>query len=49
MRELIDGEIIRQIDKSNTNHIGYFHQNMFNHVGDGWVVPDSGYDIVNEK
>lgn len=49
MRELIDGEIIRQIDKSNTNHIGYFHQNMFNHIGDGWVVPDSGYDIVNEE
>jgi hypothetical protein len=49
MKELIDGEIIRQIDKSNTNHIGYFHQNMFNHIGDGWVVPNSGYDIVNEE
>jgi hypothetical protein len=48
MRELIDGEIIRQIDKSNTNHIGYFHQNMFNHIGDGWIVPETGYDIVNE-
>jgi hypothetical protein len=49
MRELIDGEIIRQIDKSNTNHIGYFHQNMFNHIGEGWSVPDTGYDIVNEN
>jgi hypothetical protein len=49
MKELIDGEIIRQIDKSNTNHIGYFHQNMFNHIGDGWVVPNNGYDIVNEE
>jgi len=48
MRELIDGEIIRQIDKSNTNHIGYFHQNMFNHIGEGWMVPEKGYDIVNE-
>jgi hypothetical protein len=48
MRELIDSEIIRQIDKSNTNHIGYFHQNMFNHIGDGWIVPEQGYDIVNE-
>jgi hypothetical protein len=48
MRELIDSEIIRQIDKSNTNHIGYFHQNIFNYIGDGWIVPDQGYDIVNE-
>ncbi len=49
MRELIDSEIIRQIDKSNTNHIGYFHQNMFNHIGEGWVVPIQGYDIINEE
>lgn len=49
MRDLIIGEIIRQIDKSNTNHIGYFHQNMFNHMGDEWEVPDRGYDIINEK
>ena len=26
---VIEDEIIRQIDKSNTNHIGYFHQNIF--------------------
>lgn len=49
MHELIQDEIIRQIDKSNTNHIGYFHQNMFNHIGDGWIVPLKGYDIVNHS
>lgn len=49
MHDLIEDEIIRQIDKSNTNHIGYFHQNMFNHIGDGWTVPAKGYDIVNDS
>ena len=29
MIEIIESESIRQIDKSNTNHIGYFHQNIF--------------------
>jgi len=27
--EIIESEIIRQMDKSNTNYIGYFHQNIF--------------------
>ena len=49
IRDVIEGEIIRQMDKSNTNHIGYFHQNIFNYIGDGWSVPKSGYDIVNAK
>ena len=40
---------MRQIDKSNTNHIGYFHQNIFKYIGEGWEVPKSGYDIVNEE
>ncbi len=38
--EMIEAEIIRQIDKSNTNHIGYFHQNIFKFI-DGWEVPAS--------
>jgi len=29
LEDIIESEIIRQIDKSNTNHIGYFHQNVF--------------------
>ncbi len=44
---LINDEIMRQIDRSNTNHIGYFHQNIFNYIGDGWYVPAKGFDIVN--
>ena len=31
----IEDEIIRQIDKSNGTHIGYFHQNIFKHLGNG--------------
>ena len=30
IEEIIEAEIIRQMDKSNTNHIGYFHQNIVN-------------------
>lgn len=47
IQSVIESEIVRQMDKSNTNHIGYFHQNIFNHIGDGWSVPANGYDIVN--
>ena len=40
---------MRQIDKSNTNHIGYFHQNIFRYLGGGdWVVPARGFDVTNE-
>ena len=48
IRREIESEIVRQMDKSNTNHVGYFHQNIFNYIGDGWSVPKKGYDIVNE-
>ncbi|WP_298617369.1 Eco47II family restriction endonuclease [uncultured Thermosynechococcus sp.] len=44
----IEREIIRQIDKSNNNQIGYFHQNIFRYI-QGWEVPKSGYDIVNHE
>ncbi|SMM99594.1 type II restriction enzyme eco47ii [uncultured Candidatus Thioglobus sp.] len=47
IRDVIKSETIRQLDKSNTNHIGYFHQNIFNYIGDGWSVPKNGYDVVN--
>ncbi len=49
IQEIIDSEIIRQIDKSNTNHIGYFHQNIFKYFNPEWQVQKSGFDIVNEK
>lgn len=47
--EIIESECIRQIDKSNSNHIGYFHQNLFKYVGNGWDVPAEGFDVVNEQ
>ena len=49
LEETIELEIIRQMDKSNTNHIGYFHQNIFKYIDGDWVVPKQGFDLVNEK
>ena len=48
IEDIIETESIRQMDKSNTNHIGYFHQNIFKYFGRGWDVPIKGYDVVNE-
>lgn len=47
--DVIESECIRQIDKTNTNHIGYFHQNLFKLAGNGWEVPDQGFDVVNKQ
>ena len=47
--EIIEAECIRQIDKGNTNHIGYFHQNLFRYAGNGWEVPETGFDVINEE
>jgi hypothetical protein len=49
LKEIIESEIIRQMDKSNTNHIGYFHENIFKYINGNWIVPDSGFDLINEK
>ncbi len=46
LREVIENECIRQIDKSNQNHIGYFHQNLFKYAP-GWQVPPQGFDVEN--
>ncbi|MEA1953870.1 MAG: Eco47II family restriction endonuclease [Campylobacterota bacterium] len=48
-REIIESEIIRQMDKSNTNHIGYFHQNIFKYIDSDWIVPEQGFDLINDK
>ncbi len=48
VEEIIEAEIIRQMDKSNTNHIGYFHQNIFKYIDPQWQVPKQGFDLVNE-
>ncbi|MGX3067201.1 Eco47II family restriction endonuclease [Ursidibacter arcticus] len=51
LEQILEDEVRRQMDKSNTNHIGYFHQNIFNLIGkeNGWSVPKSGFDIVNDE
>jgi len=50
IEEIINSEIIRQLDKTNTNGIGYFHQNIFKYIGGNvWSVPKEGFDIVNES
>ena len=43
--EIVKNEIFRQKDKSNNNHIGYFHQNIFSYF-DGCEVPNSGWDVI---
>jgi len=54
IEEIIEMESVRQIDKSNSNHIGYFQQNIFKYLyhkdnqKTNWVVPEKGFDIVNE-
>lgn len=47
--EVILDECVRQIDKANSNVLGYFHQNLFRLAGNGWSVPEHGFDIVNDK
>lgn len=49
MEEVVASECMRQMDKSNNNHIGYFHQNLFRFAGNGWTVPEEGFDVVNEE
>lgn len=50
IEEIIESECIRQIDKSNNNTIGYFHQNLFKYALNGWEVPlngVTGFDVQN--
>lgn len=49
IKDVILDECFRQIDKSNSNKIGYFHQNLFKTIGNGWSVPSTGFDVVNEN
>jgi|LauGreDrversion4_2_1035121.scaffolds.fasta_scaffold34675_3 hypothetical protein len=42
-------EVARQIDKSNNNLIGHFHQRIFAVMGRGWEVPSKGWDVVNRQ
>ena len=52
IEEIVEAECIRQIDKSNSNYIGYFHQNLFRYAGKGWEVPANGvtgFDVQNPE
>lgn len=49
IHQAVEDECFRQIDKSNTNRIGYFHQNIFKYAGNGWVVPTTGFDVENDN
>ena len=46
--QLINDEIARQRDKTNTNAIGYFHQNIFRYIAN-CEVPKTGFDIIYTK
>lgn len=48
IRQAIEDECFRQIDKTNANRIGYFHQNIFKYAGNGWTVPRHGFDVQND-
>ena len=48
-KDTIENEVLRQLDKTNSNLIGYFHQNIFEYFSDDWDVPKQGYDIENKK
>ena len=38
------------MDKTNSNHIGYFQQNIFKYIGDtDWTVSAQGFDVINEN
>ena len=43
--DIINLEVQRQRDKSNTNAIGYFHQNMFRYI-QNCEVPAHGWDVI---
>lgn len=43
--EVVKDEIQRQRGKTNTNNIGYFHQNIFKYIKN-CIVPRSGWDVI---
>lgn len=49
IQQAIEDECFRQIDKSNTNKIGYFHQNIFKYADNNWIVPKEGFDVENNE
>lgn len=48
LETIIKEEIARQRDKTNTNAIGYFHQNIFKYLNN-CEVPEHGFDVIFTK
>lgn len=48
IEEVIENELVRQRDKTNTNAIGYFHQNLFKYIKN-CEVPQTGFDVIYTK
>lgn len=48
IEEVIENELVRQRDKTNTNAIGYFHQNLFKYIK-SCEVPQAGFDVIYTK
>lgn len=48
IENVIEDEIGRQRDKTNTNAIGYFHQNIFKYFKDCYVQKE-GFDLIYKK
>lgn len=48
IEEVIENELVRQRDKTNTNAIGYFHQNLFKYIKN-CEVPKTGFDVIYTK
>lgn len=48
IEDIITDEISRQRDKTNTNSIGYFHQNIFKYIKN-CEVPKQGFDVIFTK
>ena len=46
--EVIKDELVRQRDKTNSNAIGYFHQNMFKYIKN-CEIPKEGFDVIFTK
>lgn len=46
--EVIKDELVRQRDKTNSNAIGYFHQNLFKYIKN-CEVPKEGFDVIYTK
>ena len=48
VKNLIETEVLRQLDKTRTNAVGYFHQKIFRYVK-GWKLANNPFDVVNEQ